>query len=124
MTMKPQLAVSPEPGLASCLWGNPPLSRREHAGVVDMQSLGLSDTLVTDLRVWLAAWKENYVGRNEVGGMLVPSWQDGFDSAEWRSQGVSLIHRLQNERPDLNVMNGFDMYAYPTDPVTHKPQSD
>ena len=90
---------------------------------MDTQSLGLSNNLVSDFEAWVSDWHENFVGRNEAGGMWVPVWKEGFDSAEWRSQGVALIHRLQDERPDLDVRNGFDSDVYPTDPVTHEPQS-
>lgn len=122
--MKPSLVVSPHRGMAWFLWGNPPLSRREHAGLVDTESLGLSDDLLRDFEAWVGDWHENFVGREEVGGMRVPVWSEGFDSAGWRSHGVGLMRRLQEERPDLDVRNGFDSDVYPTDPVTRQPQSD
>lgn len=122
--MKPSISISPHRGLAGFIWGNPPLSRREHAGVVVTESLGLSDNLVREFEAWVTDWHENFVGRNEVEGMKVPVWREGFDSATWRSHGVALMHRLQEERPDLDVRNGFDSDVYPTDPVTHKPQTD
>ena len=87
---------------------------------MDTKSLGLSDPLFREFEAWVTDWHENFVERNEVGGLWVPVWKEGFDSAEWRSHGVSLMHRLQDERPDLDVRNGFDSDVYPTDPVTRK----
>lgn len=69
-------------------------------------------------------WRENFDESVLREGMLVPVWKEGFDSAKWRSHGVALMHRLQDERPDLDVRNVFDSDVYPTDPVTHEPQSD
>lgn len=91
---------------------------------MDTESLGLSDDLLRDFEAWVGDWHENFVGREEVGGMRVPVWSEGFDSAGWRSHGVGLMRRLQEERPDLDVRNGFDSDVYPTDPVTRQPQSD
>lgn len=34
------------------------------------------------------------------------------------------MHKFQEESPDLDIRNGFDLYAYPTNPVTHQPQPD
>ena len=124
--MKPSIAISPHVGVTDFIWGNTRGTDafKGFAGLVDTESLGLSDTLVGEFEAWVRDRNENFVGRNEVGGMVVPVWREGFDSAEWRSHGVALMHRLQEERPDLDVRNGFDSDVYPTDPVTHEPQSD
>lgn len=124
--MKPTIYISPHRGVSNFIWGDTDgkNSFEGFAGLVETESLGLSDNLVREFEAWVTDWHENFVGRNEVGGMRVPVWREGFDSADWRSHGVVLMHRLQEERPDLDVRNGFDSDVYPTDPVTHKPQSD
>jgi hypothetical protein len=124
--MKRTIFISPHIGVPDFIWGNTRGSNpfKGFAGLVDTYSLGLSDNLVREFEAWVNDWHENFVDRNELEGMLVPVWREGFDSAKWRSQGVALMHRLQEERPDLNVRNGFDSDVYPTDPVTHEPQSD
>ncbi len=91
---------------------------------MDTKSLGLSDDLFGDFKLWVGDWHANFLGRNRVGGMLIPVWTEGFDSSEWHSRGVALMRRLQDERPDLEVRNGFDADIYPTDPFTHTPQMD
>lgn len=124
--MKPDIVISPHRGVSDFIWGNTrgKNSFKGFAGLVETESLELSDTLVREFDAWVTDWHENFVGRNEVGGMSVPEWREGFDSAEWRSRGVILMQRLQKERPDLDVRNGFDSDVYPTDPVTNKVQSD
>ena len=123
--MKQRLIISPHPGIPLFLWGGPPLSQGGRAGFVDTERVGLSSNLVRDFEAWQLAWKGNFHDRmlNDKG-MIAPHWREGFDSANWRSQGVALMNRLQDERPDLDVRNGFDMYVYPTEPVTHEPQYD
>lgn len=124
--MKRVVYISPHRGVPDFVWGDTDGDNpfKGFAGLVDTQSLGLSDDLVTEFEAWVKGWKENFVGREKVGGMRVPVWSEGFDSAKWRSDGVELMHRLQEERPDLEVRNGFDSYVYPTDPFTREPQSD
>ena len=124
--MKRTIFVSPHRGVLDFIWGD---TRGDNAfkgfaGLVETESLGLSDNLVKEFRAWVSEWHENFVERNEVRGMSVPVWKEGFDSAKWRSHGVALMHRLQEERPDLDVRNGFDSDVYPTDPVSHAVQSD
>ena len=123
--MKQRLIVSPHPGIPLFLWGGPPLSRGGRAGFVETERIGISSDLVRDFEAWQSAWEGNFQDRIiNKKGMIVPFWKEGFDSIKWRSHGVALMHRLQDERPDLDVRNGFDMYVYPTDPVTHEPQTD
>lgn len=124
--MKQTVFISPHRGVDDFIWGNTrgDNALKGFAGLVETESLGLSDNLVREFEAWVADWHENFVERNEIGGMSVPVWKEGFDSARWRSHGVALMHRLQDERPDLDVRNGFDSDVYPTDPVTHKPQTD
>lgn len=124
--MKPVIFISPHIGVLDFIWGN---TRGDNAfkgfaGLVETESLGLSDNLVREFEAWVRDWHDNFVHREKVGGTSVPVWREGFDSAMWRSHGVALMHRLQDERPDLDVRNGFDSDVYPTDPVTHEPQSD
>ena len=124
--MKQVIFISPHIGVTDFIWGNThgDNSFKGFAGLVETESLELSDTLVREFDAWVTDWHDNFVGREEVGGMRVPVWSEGFNSANWRSHGVALMHRLQEERPDLDVRNGFDSDVYPTDPVTHEPQSD
>lgn len=124
--MKRVVYISPHIGVPDFIWGDTHGDNafEGFAGLVNTQSLGLSDDLVTEFAAWVKDWKENFVGRERVGGMRVPVWSEGFDSADWRSHGISLMHRLQEERPDLEVRNGFDSDVYPTDPITHEPRYD
>lgn len=121
--MKPTIAISPHVGVSSCFWGNTDgeNSFQGFAGLVDMYSLGLSDILIKDFEAWVEEWHENFVERRTVGRVTVPFWWEGFDIAEWHSRGKALMRRLQEERPDLEVRNGFDSDVYLTEPVTRKP---
>lgn len=124
--MKRTVLISPERGVPSFIWGD---TRGENgfegfAGLVVTESLGLSDDLVREFDAWVQDWQENYIAPNRVKGVRVPVWKDGFDTSKWRSDGVVLMHRLQEERPDLDVRNGFDSYFYPTDAVTREFRSE
>lgn len=122
--MKQIVFISPHIGVPDFIWGDTRGPFEGFAGLVNTESLGLSDDLVRECEAWLTDWHENFLGRHLGEGMKVPAWREGFDSAGWRSRGVALMHRLQAERPDLDVRNGFDSDVYPTDQVTHKPQRD
>lgn len=114
--------VSPHRGVNDFLWGDTdgPDAFEGFAGLVVTASLGLSDELVREFAAWVEDWHENFVGRDTSGEMWIPVWRKGFDSAQWRSDGVALMRRLQDERTDLDVRNGFDSDVYPTDPAAHK----
>lgn len=120
--MEPTVFISPERGVPSFIWGDTDGENafEGFAGLVVTESLGLSDDLVREFDAWVKDWQENYIALNRVEGIRFPVWKDGFDSAKWRSDGVVLMHRLQEERPDLDVRNGFDSYFYPTDAATRE----
>lgn len=120
--MRRVIFVSPHRGVNDFLWGDTdgPDAFEGFAGLVVTASLGLSDELVREFAAWVDDWHENFVGRDTSGEMWVPVWRQGFDSAQWRSDGVALMRRLQDERTDLDVRNGFDSDVYPTDPAAHK----
>lgn len=120
--MKHTIFISPHRGVLGFIWGDTHGENafKGFAGLVETESLRLSDDLVGEFEAWVKDWHENFVRRAEKEGMRVPVWSEEFDSAKWRADGVALMRRLQKERPDLDVRNGFDSDVYPTDAITHE----